>query len=199
MVRTSTKRILSIGLSIVFLIGAVIIYSTLIRSEIKIIDEKRAEVASKTVLYDNQKNAVNQVSELISKYSLKTDKGMAKLQEIVSLAMPAGENIIGALRQIEAIGKSSGVDIKSLNFSVSAPKSKTKSSFTKKMGTLNISISADGSYGILKNFLQLLETSLRVANVKTFMFRPGIPVPGSRAPTPSDNLSVMVEMYYQEL
>ncbi|MDI6821157.1 MAG: hypothetical protein QMD65_03205 [Patescibacteria group bacterium] len=192
MIRVSTKRILSIGLSALFLIAAVVIYSTLIRSEIKVIDEKRTIVASKTVLFNNQQNAVNQVSELISKY-----KGVAKLQQTVSLAVPASENTIGALRQIEAIGRASGVQITSLSFTTSISKSKIKS-FTKKLGVLSISIRAEDSYETLKNFLQLLETTVRVANVKTFKFQPGIPQPGSRAPVPNDTLNIMVEMYYQE-
>ncbi|MDI6734481.1 MAG: hypothetical protein QMD50_03285 [Patescibacteria group bacterium] len=193
MIRISTKRILSIGLSIVFLIGAVVVYSTLIRSEMETIDDKRVEIASKTILYNNQKNAVNQVSELIAKY-----KGVSELQRSVSLAVPAGENTIGALRQIEAISRLSGVKISSLSFKVSVPRLDAKS-FAKKMGILDIMIGASGSYETLKNLLRLLETSVRVANVKTFAFKPGIPEPGSRVVAPSDTLSISVEMYYQAL
>ncbi|MBI5732498.1 type 4a pilus biogenesis protein PilO [Candidatus Jorgensenbacteria bacterium] len=191
MIRVSTKRILSIGLAVLFLIGALVVYSTIIRGTAKSIDEQRAIVASKQNLYDNQNNAVEQVQKLIAQF-----KGLKVLQDAISLAVPSGEETIGALREIEAIARQSNVNVSGVGFEAIVPKASTKS-FIKKLGILNITLTLSGGYNDLKRFLQLLETSVRVANVNSFKFKPGVPERGRTGPV-FDSLNISVEMYYQQ-
>ena len=185
--RTSTKRILSITVAAVFLIATLVVYLNFIRPEVEEISELRALVASKGNLLENQEQAVTDVQDLITQF-----KNIATLQETAGLAMPGNPETIGALRQIEAIARTSGATLTSLGFKVIAPRSSAAESFIKKLGIVEVNMSAEGNYEALKQFLQFLETSVRVANIKEFTFRPAGPQGGT------DKLVVSGEMYYQE-
>jgi len=186
--RTSTKRILSILIAALFIIGTLLVYLNLIPPEAQEIAARRAIVASKEAAFRNQEQAVGQVQDLIGQF-----KNIATLQETVALAMPNDPATIGALRQIEAIARTSGVSLVGLDFKVIAPRSAANQSFIKKLGTVEIDVNAEGTYEGLKRFLQLFETSVRVTNVKEFKFEPA----GSRAGATS-GLVVAAEVYYQE-
>lgn len=189
MMRLSTKRILSVLFAVLFIIGAVLVYSILIRSEGSTISEKRAEVASKTNLLANQQNAVSQVQSLIKQF-----KDIAAVQQTISLAIPTDAQTVDALHQIEAISQASNVTLTSIKFALTPPpRSSAKTqTFVKRLGILSIDLSANGAYANLKKFLQLMETTVRVANVKTFDFQPGN---GKDVP---ESMAASVEMYYQE-
>lgn len=181
--RASTKRILSIGIALVFFIGAVVVYQNLIGPEGAVIMEKRGIVTAKANLFEGQQQAVTEVQGLISQF-----QNLKSLQESVSLSMPDGQKTTLALSQIEAIARSSNVTIVSLDFrSLTARPSEQQ--LIKKLGTLEVKLGLVGAYNDLKNFLRLLETNVRVANVKELNF--------ARAQQ-DYNLNIMAEMYYQE-
>ncbi len=162
--KASSKRILSILFSAVFLLGTLVVYGNLIQPEIGAASELQSIVASKTNLLNNQKAAVGQVSQLISQF-----QNAAALQKSVSLAIPIGPNTTQILNQWQAIAQSSGVILQSLNVQPVAPTGPAaQNTLVKKMGTVAISVSAVGPYSSLKDFLQSLETNVRVTNVTSF-------------------------------
>jgi hypothetical protein len=184
--KVSTKRILSIGCSLLFLIGAMVVYSSFIRAAGDEVTQLRALVASKTSLLANQRQVVTQVKNLIAQF-----QNAARLQETVSLAMPSGVDAIRALRQVEAVARTSGVVLGSVDFKTATlPKAKA-GSFVARLGVISMQLRADGVYGNLKQFVQLLETGVRVSNVKEFDYVAG----GNRG---ADSLNLTVETYYQE-
>lgn len=184
--RVSTKRILSIGLSALFLIGALVVYLNLVRGATADVNARRAVLSSKTALLESQRQVVTQVQNLIAEF-----QNVRRLEETVSLAMPVGEQAIRAFRQLEAVARSSGVVLSALDFRASAPAARS-ASFVKRLGTLEVKVRADGSYESLKQFLRLLETGVRVSNVTELKYQPGT------MPNAPDTLNLVVEMYYQE-
>jgi Tfp pilus assembly protein PilO len=184
--RVSTKRVLSIGIAVILFMAAFIIYIFLIRPEFESVNVKRAVVASKADLYENQDRTVSQVSKLIEEF-----KNIERLEENIGLAMPEGEETVQALRQIESMASQAAVTITSLDFRVSLPRSADRP-FVKKLGTLEISMNLSGEYANLKQFLHYVETSIRLADVTEFAFKPAGPH-GT-----SDALSLKVNMYYQK-
>ncbi|MFA6407630.1 MAG: type 4a pilus biogenesis protein PilO [Candidatus Paceibacterota bacterium] len=183
--RVSTKRILSIGLAGLFFIGALVTYLNFIQGAMTIVNEKRAKVATQTALFQNQDQAVKQVQSLIEQF-----KNVTNIQQTASLAIPNGEEAIRALRQIEAIGIASTVKIASIKFQSLPPRSSAQS-FLKKLGVLEVDLSARGDYPSLKDFLKKMETTVRIANIKKITFKPAAVRGGS------DSLDITVEMYYQ--
>ena len=162
--KASSKRILSILFSAVFLLGTLIIYGNLIQPEINAAGELQSLVASKTNLLNNQKTAVSQVSALIGQF-----QNAASLQQTVSLALPIGPNTTQILNQWQAIAQGAGVTLSSLNVQPVPPGSPTATStLVKKVGDVSISVSAAGGYAALKQFLDELETNVRVTNIQTF-------------------------------
>jgi Tfp pilus assembly protein PilO len=183
--RTSTKRILSILFSGIFFIGAIYMFTGPVQEEMKTINKKRAEVATKKSL--NSKNT--QVFEQAKKL-------MAELQNIkgsntIALAIPDGEQAVSALRQIESIGKSANVKFKTINFKSITPRSSLQPDL-KKLSVLEVEVSVVGGYLNLKDFLKKIESSVRVANVKTMSYKPG-----TDTKVGEDAVDVTIEMYYQ--
>jgi len=185
--RPSTKRVLSIIVSFLFLMGAFIIYQNFIRPEIEVINVKRSTVSSKTAVFEGQQQAVNQVQNLISQF-----QNIRSIQEAVSLAIPDKPDTTRALSQIEAIARSNGVIILSLDFKDIGGKSITQQPLVRKLGIIEIKIGVAGSYQGLKNFVRSIETNVRVVNIKDMNIR--------IAGVGKDvyNLSLTVEIFYQQ-
>jgi hypothetical protein len=188
--RVSTKRILSILVGLVFLMGALFVYLGLIRGEMAAAEKVRNLLASKEALLTNQERAVDQVKELINEF-----KNFARLEETVNRAIPNGASTISALRQLEAVGRTAGAVITGLDFSTPTPSSRGApgaTSVVKRLRTLEVKMRAEGPYGNLKQFVKLLETSGRVANVTRLNYTPGGTV------SSGDTVMLEAEMYYQE-
>ncbi len=188
--RVSTKRVLSILVGLIFLLGAFFVYLGLIRGEMTAVGEVRSILASKEALFANQEQAVNQVKDLLNEF-----KNFSQLQGTVNRAIPDGASSISALRQIEAIGRTAGVIITGLDFSTPTPSSRNApgaTSVVQRLRTLEVKVRAEGPYANLKQFVKLLETSVRVANVTDMSYSP------RGAGNFGDTLLLEVEMYYQE-
>lgn len=188
--RVSTKRILSILVGLVFLMGAVFVYIGLIRGEMTAVGETRNLLASKEALFANQEAAVNQVKDLINEF-----KNFTQLQGTADRAIPDGASTVSALRQLEAIGRTAGAVITGLDFSTPTPSSRGApgaTSVVKRLHTLEAKVRVEGPYANLKQFVKLLETSVRVANVTRLNYSPG------GVASSGDSLSLEVDMYYQE-
>ncbi len=189
--RVSTKRILSILVGFVFLLGAFSVYVGLIRGEVTATEATRGILASKEALLENQERAVSQVKGLIDEF-----KNFSELEGTVDRAVPTGASVIQALRQIEAIGRTSGAIITDLDFSTPAAPSKARTgsapSVVKRLRTLEVKARVSGSYENLKQFAKLLETGVRVADVGQLNYSPG------GLTSSGDTMSVEITMYYQE-
>ncbi len=183
--RVSTKRILSIVFSGVFFIAAIYVFTGPIQDEMKTINDKRAKLATQQQLYTSQAQAIEQVQKLISSF-----QGSQNVQTTAGFAMPNGEQAVSALRQVEAIGRAANIAFGSVKFK-SAPPRIGAQQFLKKLGVLEVDITASGDYANLKDFLRKLETTIRIANVKGFVFHPGM------LRNAKDSIEVTVEMYYQ--
>lgn len=158
--RASTKRILSILLSGLFLIALIVVASTFIKPEFDKATQKRALLFSKQNLFQNQQNAVNQVQSLIDQF-----QGFDQLQNTIDLAMPTSEENTLILDQVTAIAENSGVEIRSFE-SFSNVFEESDQPLAKRLGSSEIEISVAGSYGEVSNFVNLLETNVRIFNIK---------------------------------
>ncbi len=194
--KTSTKRILSILFSAFFLMATLVVYGTLIQPEFQSASKLQGLVASKSQLYDNQKSAVTQVTNLITQFQSST----AKLQQTVGLAIPIGPNVTQALNQWQAIAVANQVNLLSLTIQPgqpSNPKGSTQA-LVKKLYNIPTEVNVSGSYNSLKQFLNSTETNARIMNVTDFDFKavtdnkPGI---GSNV---NYSMQLDVVAFYQE-
>ncbi|HXF43991.1 MAG TPA: type 4a pilus biogenesis protein PilO [Candidatus Paceibacterota bacterium] len=183
--KTSTKRILSIALAGLFFIGVLVVYTSLIRPELEKVNEKRALFISKETVFNNQRNAVTQVEKLLGEF-----KNLTELQETVSLALPTSANVPDVLGQIQSIAKLAGVNINSFTIKPLAF-TPSKVPLVKRLGSLEFNITVGGAYERLRNFIQSLETNVRVMNVMSWRLTPTLNAEDM-------NLNLQVVVYYQE-
>ena len=189
--KSSTKRILSIGISGVLFILTLVVYANLIRPAAKEVGLKRAVLYSKATALENQRAAVGKVQELISRM-----KGVSQLQRTVSLIVPQSPGVTEALGQLRAITESSQVELSS--FSISAlPFQSNDAPLVRRLGTLELGLSVQGSYENVKSFLQALETNVRVFNVQSVRIAPAR-ADSSNALGSRFAAQVTVLVYYQE-
>jgi Tfp pilus assembly protein PilO len=184
--KTSTKRILSIGFAGLFFIGTLVVYASFLKPALDKVLEQRSVIVSKTMLFNNQRSAVSQVQKLVSQF-----QSIAKLQEAVSLAMPMSENTTDALNQIQAITRSAQVNLKSISIAAGSFEP-SRQPLVKRLGSLSVNATVEGGYENIKKFLAALETNVRVANIRTFSLAL---VPG---PAELYSLNLTVDIYYQE-
>lgn len=166
------------------MIGTVILYVSYIRPELAVIDTLRSENLSKQKQKTENEQVVKKAKEIIAKYQNETG-----LKDTASLALPVGENVPGALAQINAIVKNSGVSLTNMSFKIAGLQKSTKL-YAKRMGNLEVTAEAQGSYDGIKSFIRMIESNVRVSNINTLAI----------VGTDDDvyKASLMFTMYYQE-
>lgn len=135
------------------LIGAIVLYSSFIKTEYQHVQQLRAMLIAKTNLFDEQKSIIERVKALLAEY-----KGTAQLQDTISLALPADESVAALFQQLFAISQSSGVQMNSLGLSQDTIRPNG-------LGAIKLNLLAKGSYESFKAFLRLIETNIRVMDL----------------------------------
>ena len=158
----STKRIFSIFLSAIFIIGALIVFAGFIKPVYKTIAEERSEMMSREKILAEAETAINQVKLILSNY-----QNLSELQEKISLSLPQDSSLASALYQLFYLASNNGLNIESINVSESPiSPSAAESSLFKGTGTLNFTLKAIGSYEALELFLAKAETNLRIFDLE---------------------------------
>lgn len=158
--KPSSKRILSILFTGAFFLAALIFYVNLARPEYQSIQNLRASLSAKSVLFEEQKGIISNVKTLLSQY-----ESAAQLQETVSLAMPLDEGVAQLFQQLFSISQLSGLTIQSFNLKTLALKPNN-------LGTLQVDLRLTGSYGALKTFLKFTETNIRIMDLSNLRIQP---------------------------
>ena len=158
---TSTKRALSLLLSAVFLIAALAIFGTFVRPAYDEIQRLRGQLQAQSELVGEQGTAALQVERLLKEY-----QGSARLGDSLSLALPKDEAMSSLMGQVNALAQLSGLPLQSAAISSMPIRPALGSlSFVRGFGVLRLELRAFGSYAGLKNFLQKLETNVRVMDL----------------------------------
>ncbi len=172
----TTKRFFSIILSAILLIAAIVIYTTFILPEYGAVNNLRAEASAKQNTLDNQRQIVNKVGDLLTQY-----RSIPDLASVISLLLPADEDIASIFQQIYALAVDSGLNIQQFgvntNVSVQSARSlagsaKGASSIIKSLGTAQINLNLIGSYAAGKKFLRLLEHNIRIMDINSLKIQP---------------------------
>lgn len=188
--KASTKRILSILISVSLMIAIVVIFVKLIKPAYSELQNLRGEIQARAVLLQDQNKAVSQVQNLISQLQ---EQNIFQFQEQISLVFPLTESVPQALSQYQAIAQANGLNVQSagLNYLAIKP-SATNVSLAKGIGTIRFKLKLLGTYEALKSFAQAIETNVRLTDVVSFKI--------SRAGQIKQNLylnEIVVDSYYQ--
>lgn len=158
--KSSTKRSMSIILAIIFLIGSLFVYKSLIKPDYKKIVNLIAEKQSlKTTL--NTYTFLNQeFKKFLSQYQ---NQDLEMTQKQLSLMLPNRPDISYVAAQVVGIADLFGIKISSLNIKQLAIKPSDKTAI-KGLGTLRIDLQMEGDYESFKSFMRTLENNVMILN-----------------------------------
>lgn len=152
--KSSTKRLFGIFTALLFLIGSIFVYASMIKPALEEIDELRGKLASRSDILENYGKAVKQLQSLLTQYQETTD-----VQQQVSLALPIGQNVPQAVNQVVGIAAANDLAIQSMGLQQLAIKPAT-APLVRGMGTLRMNVRLTGTYQGFKSFLKNLETNI---------------------------------------
>lgn len=185
--KSSAKRAVSLLVASLFFIASLAIYAILIKPVYDDILVLRGTLVGQKKLFDDQEKAMQKINDLIQRY-----QGTGKLQDVVSLSLPAEEGVSSVFSQLYAIARSVGVNIEVFGVQPLAIKPAKKGDLVKDLGTLRLNLRLVGSYQSFKNFIRGLETNIRLMDVVSIKLEP--------AGSSSQDVflySLVVDAYYQ--
>ncbi|MGC8776154.1 MAG: hypothetical protein ACP5QN_02500 [Minisyncoccia bacterium] len=194
--RQSTKRLLSAGLSLIFLLIALIVFAYFLKPAYEEIQSLRIEVAKSELSLNNQKSLVEQFKNLTQDY-----ENQQKNQNVASLILPKAPLVGEALFQIAGILNNNNLNLLSFNVgkpNILAPDNSSSTIGIKPIGTFDINLKASGDYSNFKNFLNQLETNIRLFDIKTLNINSVTNVgTDNKNPVKVLNYDITISAYYQ--
>lgn len=182
--KPTAKRFWSILISLVLLVGGMAIFTSLVVPAYREVQELRGEKRALASALKEEEELVAAASRLLSQYESTGD-----LRRNLSLVLPTGENIPGAVNQLQGIAKVTGVSVEAMNIEL-LPLQPQKSTIVEPIGGLKISLRLRGSYESLRAYAQAVETNVRVFDVDSFIIGGG----ATQGPLETN---MIIKTYYQ--
>ncbi|MEK7138483.1 MAG: hypothetical protein AAB787_03175 [Patescibacteria group bacterium] len=195
----SAKRLLSLVLGLGLMVAAFIIFVSFTRPAYEEIQEIRNQKYTFDLELENKKQAIQDVATLIEEHKSDTD-----FNETVSLHFPTSPNLSSALAQIHSLAVDiAKLTLTSVNVSESGSQVSRSSggarangtSLERPIHTISFDLSLIGSYSQLKNFIDKVETNIRIFDVESVSLNPA--ASGTKVPLDLFNYQVKVVTYYQ--
>jgi len=187
--KASTKRIFSILISILMLIGSLFVYASLISPTYSQIKDLRAEVASRLDFIAKNETYIQQVQKVLSEY-----QDITKTTETTSLILPLEQDVASGVNQIAGLSTNNKLTIELLGVQQLSIKPSNQSNLIKGLGTLRFNFRLMGSYENFKSFLRALETNITLMDLMNLKIE--------SAPKPKSGVTnfyytMTVHTYYQ--
>jgi hypothetical protein len=183
--KQETKRLSSIIIAALILVGAVVVYFELIVPAYTNLQTVKGQEESETTLYANEQQIVSKVKSLLTTY-----KSDASSSQAVAMALPVGPNVADALAQIYGTAANAGVTVQGASIATQAVQAVTTpavaagsansqitnaaaaGSIVKPTGAVSFQVTGSGDYASFKLFLKGLETNIRVLDVTAISLQP---------------------------
>lgn len=179
------KRILFAILSLVFIIGAVVIYSSFIQPSYTKIQELRAELAMNRASYERYQKSIKQLQSLSAQY-----QDINQLQTIIGRILPEGRDTTNLAGQLIGFAKLNRLQITGLGTKVGTVQ-KSENKAIQSLGTIKAQLTVQGGYNDFKTFLGQIENNLLILDVENLSMQVG-----KEGKTGLEN-SVSFTSYYQ--
>jgi Tfp pilus assembly protein PilO len=191
--KQTTKRFISMIAGLAFLVSSLVVYFQLIQPAYEDTKNIKAQQLSQQSFLDSEKTVVKQVQDLIASY-----EGQLQIQQAVSAALPPNPDIVGALAQLYGLAQENNLVVQSISVGFSGESGSGVGQFSlkKPIGTINFQLSLVGTYESFKTFLSMLETNIRILDLKSLSLQPPSAPAGKSAPD-LYNYGLTVSAYYQ--
>lgn len=159
--RYTTKRNISLIISLIFLIGALAVFFMFVLPILKDIRELNKKLAQEKKHYEVQLQAVQTAKSIINRY-----RSNLSFAQDVSTALPRDPDIQNLIKQLEIISQESNIEIKDLSFEkiASLPISE-EGELVQPYQTLIINLNLLGTYEDFKTWLSAVEANRRLMDV----------------------------------
>lgn len=173
--KATTKRFVSILISVLFLVFSILIYSKLITPLFADISKERGIVAQKDEQYKNFKKLSDNFKALDQKY-----KNSAQFVAALNEAMPLDPEIPSEINQITAligianstVGSTAGnLRLNSITIKKDALIPSKNPTVMRGRGVVKFSVNMTGTYESFKQYLLLLEQNSRLISINNMDFR----------------------------
>lgn len=185
--KTSSKRILFILLSLAFIIGAVFVYSSLITASYADVSSLRSKLTSESDSLAKYQTTLGQISNLLNSL-----QNSGSVQSQASLILPQNKDISYMTNQIVGLSKLNGLSVNSFSTQV-APVQPSQYSIIKSIGQLKGDLKLSGSYSGIKSFLKQVENNILIMDVSDFKVDAG----NKSGNSSGLSYSVSLTSYYQ--
>ena len=194
----STKRFYSLIGSIALLVGAVIIYSSMLLPLFSSVQNLRGEVAGNRSLLQ-QLTAINQnVNKLQGQY-----QNMGQLQQTISSILPPQDDVPTIINQIQGLAAANNIQLSSISFQYLPINYPPAGSLIKGVGTVAINLQCSGTYQSLTNFLNSLSNNIQIFDLSSLSVsgaagsQPGTAATKGQALAQILSYSLTINTYYQ--
>ncbi len=162
MLGNSTKKFISLFLSLVFFLAAIMAIALLDQPVALSAIEARQNLDSLQKELDQQKKLVKTAKETIQAY-----QDLGKLAEGFGFVLPQKFEYAELVNTITGLAGGSGIKTGNITFTLGTISSPPGGDLpTKGYGTINIKVSLEGSYEGFKSFLEKIETNTRLFDVQ---------------------------------
>jgi len=187
--KNSVKRVISLLLSVLLLLAALMIYGSFILPEYEEAGGLRAKLKAQRQLFQEKQQAIAKVESLIKQY-----QGAGRLQDTIGLSLPMREDLAAVFNQLSAIAGFNGVALQVFNVQPLTIKPPRERAVVRGVASLRLTLRASGSYPAFQGFLRGLETNIRVMDVAALKIEPFDLAQGKSG---SLVYNLVVDTYYQ--
>ena len=180
------RRLIGVSASMLFIIGSLVVFASLILPAARDVEELRGERSSLKATLSEQMDTVERAQKLFEEYG-----GISNLQDTLSKALPVEEDVPSIINQLQGIAKARGVVIDSLELKLLPLSSKEQSDALRPIGKVEVDMKVLGPYEGIKQYLDGLETNVRIMDVKD------LTVDGGAGDTDTLNYEIVITAYYQ--
>jgi Tfp pilus assembly protein PilO len=194
----STKRFYSLIGSIALLVGAIIIYSSMLLPLFNNVQNLRGEVSGNQSLLQ-QLTAINEnVNKLQGQY-----QNMGQLQQTISSILPPQDDVPTIINQIQGLASANNIQLSSISFQYLPINYPPAGSLIKGVGAVAINLQCSGTYQSLISFLNSLSNNIQIFDLSSLSVsaaaaaQPGTAAAKGQAAAPVLSYSLTINTYYQ--
>jgi len=160
---------LSLLIAVILLLFSLYLFSSFVKPAFVEVRGLREEAAGSSGYLEAQQEARTAIDKLYNDF-----KNAANIEGLLAASLPSGADVPGAVNQTQALARLAGLDVRSVMVTVRATEDgTTKTTFTKKVGSMEISLKAAGGYESAKRFLSLLESNITIMDVTSLKVATG--------------------------
>lgn len=191
--RTSSRRILFVVLSLTLIIAAAFVYSSFISPAYDNVMALRSQIASQNSVTQRFQITFGKVQKLLSDLQTSPD-----VQKQVSLILPTSRDASYIVGQISGLAEANGMTLSLLSTNV-LPVQPAQSKVIQSIGKIRADMKLDGSYAGFKSFLRQLQSNILLLDVTDIKIDSSAAnsVTGGKAGPTTLSYSISVNSYYQ--